>query len=157
PKYWTIEYAKPGDTVDIEQPVLFTIETKQQIVVDNSLFPNPYDMTNLVWRKDNRAFTFEYNQRAHQLYRVIEVDAATGKARAIIAETSKTFFCYSGKIFLYDLRAGYEMIWMSERDGWNHLYLMDGATGAVKNQITKGDWVVRGVIKVDEAAKQIIF
>ena len=29
---------------------------------------------------------------------------------------------------------------MSERDGWNHLYLIDGATGAVKNQITKGEW-----------------
>ena len=27
---------------------------------------------------------------------------------------------------------------MSERDGWNHLYLYDGVTGAVKNQITKG-------------------
>ena len=26
---------------------------------------------------------------------------------------------------------------MSERDGWNHLYLYDGATGAVKNQITQ--------------------
>ena len=34
---------------------------------------------------------------------------------------------------------------MSERDGWNHLYLYDGATGQVKNQITKGEWVVRGV------------
>ena len=34
---------------------------------------------------------------------------------------------------------------MSERDGWNHLYLYDGATGRVKNQITKGPWVVRGV------------
>ena len=41
---------------------------------------------------------------------------------------------------------------MSERDGWNHLYLLDGATGAVKNQITKGEWAVRAVIKVDEAA-----
>jgi hypothetical protein len=26
---------------------------------------------------------------------------------------------------------------MSERDGWNHLYLYDGVTGAVKNQITR--------------------
>ena len=34
---------------------------------------------------------------------------------------------------------------MSERDGWNHLYLIDGATGAVKNQITKGAWPVRHV------------
>jgi dipeptidyl aminopeptidase/acylaminoacyl peptidase len=156
PKYWTIEYAKPGDTVDIEQPVLFTVETKQQIVVDNSLFPNPYDMTNLVWRKDSRAFTFEYNQRGHQLYRVIEVDAGTGKPRTIIDESSKTFFCYSGKKYRYDISDGNEMIWMSERDGWNHLYLMD-KDGQVRNQITKGQWVVRGVDKIDELKRQIYF
>lgn len=46
---------------------------------------------------------------------------------------------------------------MSERDGWNHLYLFDGATGRVKNQITRGDWPVRAVVKVDEAARQIWF
>ena len=46
---------------------------------------------------------------------------------------------------------------MSERDGWNHLYLYDAATGTVKNQITKGEWVVRGVDKVDEGARQIWF
>src|SRR6185295_6333557 len=42
-------------------------------------------------------------------------------------------------------------------DGWNHLYLYDGASGRVKNQITKGDWVVRGVVKVDEERRQIWF
>ena len=46
---------------------------------------------------------------------------------------------------------------MSERDGWGHLYLYDGATGSVKNQITQGDWVVRGVQRVDEAKRQIWF
>ena len=46
---------------------------------------------------------------------------------------------------------------MSERDGWAHLYLYDGVTGRVKNQITKGKWMVRGVVRVDEAARQIIF
>ena len=33
---------------------------------------------------------------------------------------------------------GKEIIWASERDGWEHLYLYDGVTGQVKNQITKG-------------------
>lgn len=157
PRYWTIEYAKPGDTVDIEQPVLFLIETKQQIVIDSTLFPNPYDMSNLVWRKDNRAFTFEYNQRGHQVFRVIEVDAASGKARAIIDEMSRTFFCYSGKKYRYDVNDGKETVWMSERAGWNHLYLFDTETGGLKNQITKGQWVVRGVEKVDEEKRQIWF
>jgi dipeptidyl aminopeptidase/acylaminoacyl peptidase len=52
---------------------------------------------------------------------------------------------------------GREVVWMSERDGWNHLYLYDGATGRVKNQITRGEWPVRAVVKVDEEARQIWF
>jgi dipeptidyl aminopeptidase/acylaminoacyl peptidase len=46
---------------------------------------------------------------------------------------------------------------MSERDGWNHLYLYDYRNGKVKNQITKGQWVVRGVDRVDEEKRQIWF
>ncbi len=126
PNTSTMEYAKPGDALDIQQPVLFDVETKKQIDIDNGLFPNAFEMSDLAWRKDGRAFTFEYNQRGHQVYRVIEVDAATGKARAIISEEPKTFFCYSGKKYRYDVADGKEIVWMSERDGWNHLYLYDG-------------------------------
>ncbi|MBI1765870.1 MAG: DPP IV N-terminal domain-containing protein [Acidobacteria bacterium] len=166
PKHSTREYAKPGDALDIAQPVLFAVETKQQAVIENSLFPNPYSLSNPVWRKDSRAFTFEYNQRGHQLYRVIEVDAADGKARAVISEESQTFINYrpllasrtdSGKKVRYDLADGKEVIWMSERDGWAHLYLFDGVTGKIKNQITKGNWVVRAIEKVDEEKRQLWF
>jgi len=157
PKYHKMEYAKPGDALDIEQPVLFLIDVKKHVDIDNALFPNPFSISEPVWRKDSRAFTFEYNQRGHQVYRVIEVDASTGKACAIISEEAETFFSYSGKKYRYDIQDGKEMIWMSERDGWNHLYLYDGATGAVKNQITKGEWVVRRVEKVVEEARQIYF
>ena len=114
--------------------------------------PNPYELSDLVWRKDGRALTFEYNQRGHQVYRVIECERGTGAARAVLSEEPKTFFYYNqasstrdaGKKFRFDLADGRDVIWMSERDGWNHLYVIDGATGAVKNQITKGEWVVRG-------------
>ena len=159
PKTMTIEYAKPGDVLDLQQPVLFLIDEKKEIPVDNSLFGNPYELSRPgpAWRKDSRAFTFEYNQRGHQAYRVIEVDAASGRARAVIDEESKTFFCYSGKKYRHDIGDGREVIWMSERDGWNHLYLYDGVTGKVKNQITKGNWVVRGVEHVDDEKRQIWF
>ena len=157
PKYHNMEYAKPGDAIDIEKPVLFHIDTKKQINIDDNLFSNPYGMTDIIWWKDSRAFTFEYNQRGHQAYRLIEVDAANGKAREIINEKTETFFCYSGKKYRHDIQDGKEIIWMSERDGWNHLYLYDGATGTVKKQITKGQWVVRGVDKVDEDKRRIYF
>ena len=165
PEHWAAQYAKPGDQLDLEQPVLFDVRSQKQIIIDARLFPNPYDMSDPVWRKDSRAFTFEYNQRGHQAYRVIEVDADSGAARAVITEEPKTFFYYNrsaatlqaGKRYRHDLADGKEVVWMSERDGWNHLYLIDGATGAVKNQITKGAWPVRHVVKVDEDTRQLWF
>ena len=157
PKHSTLQYAKPGDVLDVEKPVLFHVDTRKQIVIEDGLFPNAYDNLPLAWRKDSRAVTFEYNQRGHQVFRVIEIDALTGKTRAIINEEPQTFFAYSGKKYRFDLADGKEVVWMSERDGWNHLYLYDGATGEVKRQITKGDWIVRSVIAVDEEKRQIWF
>jgi dienelactone hydrolase len=157
PKYSSRLYNKPGDVLDVEQPMVFELATKHQIVVDNALFPNAYDMTPLEWRKDGRAVVFEYNQRGHQVYRVIEIDPVSGKTRAVIDEQSPTFFEYSEKRFRQDIADGREVVWMSERDGWNHLYLYDGITGKVKQQITKGPWVVRHVQKVDTVARQVWF
>ena len=155
-----MEYAKPGDALDIERPVLFGVDAKSRIEIDDALFPNPYELSGVVWRKDSRAFTFEYNERGHQAYRVVEVDGATGAARAAVDERAKTFFTYSewgGKKYRRDLDDGREVVWMSERSGWNHLYLLDGTTGAVKNPITTGEWVVRSVDRVDEAKRQVWF
>ena len=156
PKTFAITYPKPGDALDIQQPVIFDGSAKKEIAIDNALFPNAFEMSEFVWRKDSRAVTFEYNQRGHQVYRVIEADAATGATRALVDEQAKTFFCYSSKKYRFDLSDGKEMVWMSERDGWNHLYLLDSA-GAAKSQITKGEWVVREVDGVDEAARRVYF
>ncbi|MGD0890492.1 MAG: DPP IV N-terminal domain-containing protein [Terracidiphilus sp.] len=165
PKHTTLHYVKPGDTLDVAVPVLFDIATKQQIEIDRSLFPNPYAISTPEWWKDGRGFTFEYNQRGHQVYSIIEVDAQTGKPRPLITEQSKTFFYYSdlgpglsaGRRYRHDINDGKEIIWASERDGWEHLYLYDGITGQVKKQITKGDWLVRNVDFVDDAKRQIYF
>ena len=158
-------YRKPGDALDIATPVLFDVAAKKEIEIDHTLFPNAYSLSAPVWWKDSRAFTFEYNQRGHQVYRVIEVDAQTGSARPLIEEQSKTFIYYNtlgpglsaGRKYRHDTNDGKEIIWASERDGWEHLYLYDGITGKVKNQITKGDWVVRNVDRVDDDARQIWF
>ncbi len=165
PKLSSNYYQKPGDVLDLDQPVLIDIEAKRATPIDNALFASPYSNGRIEWRKDNRAFTFEYNQRGHQVYRVIEVDAANGRARAVIEETSGAFIDYrrpsaglsdSGRTYRYDVADGREVIWMSERDGWSHLYLYDGATGRVKNQITKGAWAVHFVERVDEEKRQIL-
>ena len=71
----------------------------------------------------------------------------------------RSLITFKYKTFARYLTNTDEFIWMSERDGWNHLYLYDAKTGTVKNQITKGEWVVVGVEAdgVDTAKRQITF
>ena len=157
PKLQSRDYLKPGDQLPFKSPQLFVVASKKQISVPADLFQEQYDLSGIEWKDDSSAFTFEYNQRGHQVYRVLEVNATTGKVKAIIEETSPTFIAYSGKRYRYDIKKSNEIIWASERDGWNHLYLYDAATGKVKNQITKGNWPLREVLKVDEEKKQIYF
>ena len=167
PRYETSNlYRKPGDLLDFNQPVLFDVTARKQTVVSNALFPNAYQISRPVWRKDSRAYTFEYNQRGHMAYKVLEVDGTTGAVRAVVDEQTKSFFAYrpanpglsdTGKNWRFDLDDGKEVLWMSERDGWNHIYLYDGVTAKVKNQVTKGEWVVKAVDSVDVVNRQIYF
>ena len=47
---------------------------------------------------------------------------------------------------------------MSERDNWNHLYMyVDRTTAQPIRQITKGEWYVRDILRVDETNQLIYF
>jgi dipeptidyl aminopeptidase/acylaminoacyl peptidase len=151
------DYVKPGDALPIKTPVLLDLEKGISYAVESAMIPEQFSISRIAWREDSRAFTFEYNERGHQKYSVIEVDAVQPKARVLINETSKTFIDYSGKNYRKDIADGKEIIWSSERDGWRHLYLIDGKSGNVINQITKGNWVVRNVVYVDEEKRKIFF
>jgi dipeptidyl aminopeptidase/acylaminoacyl peptidase len=151
-----IHYDKPGDVLTIQVPVLFDVEKGKQIPLATSLYENQFNLRMTGWRSDSRAFTFEFNQRGHQRYIVGEVEASDGTIRHLVDEQCKTFIYYD-RLFRYDLNDGREMLWISERDGWRHLYMIDCASGNVKNQITKGEWVVRNVEYVDESGKMIYF
>ena len=160
PRLKTHDYLKPGDRIAQARPVVFEIEGGRPRIftVNDEQIPNPWSIENLRWSADSQRLTFQYNQRGHQVFRLMEINAADdGKVRTVVDETSPTFIDYTNKIFVHPLDATRELIWMSERDGWNHLYLYDDAAGTVKNQITKGPWVVRRVLHVDDAARQVWF
>jgi dipeptidyl aminopeptidase/acylaminoacyl peptidase len=154
PKLHELNYPKPGDPVRMNQPHLFTIETGE-VRLDRKRFATPWQLSNIRWFEDSSRFCFYYNARGHQAARVISV-SRDGEVTTAVDDTAKTFVDYSQKTFLHWLSDD-ELIWASERDGWNHLYLIDPRTGKVKNQITKGKWLVRGIDWVDANNRQIGF
>ena len=149
-------YAKPGDVLPVYLPVLFDVEARKQMALNVTPYENQFYLNLTGWREDSRAFTFEFNQRGHQRYVIGEVSAADGSIRHLVDEQTKTFIYYYNN-YRYDLDDGKELLWISERDGWRHLYLIDGTSGQVKQQVTKGEWVVRQVDYVDETNRVVYF
>jgi dipeptidyl-peptidase-4 len=156
PKLRTLNYPKPGDRIDHPRVELFAVKEARQIPVKDDLFANPWSIEDIRWSADSSRFTFVCNQRGHQALRIISVDAGTAIARAVVDEHSNTFIDYSGKYFC-QWTSDDELIWMSERDGWNHLWLLDAQSGKVKDQITRGNWVVQNVLEVNTDRRQILF
>lgn len=157
PKLHSNRYLKPGDQIAQTKPHLFDIVGKKEVPLDETLFANPWNIGSYRWEKDSSRFTFYYNQRGHDVVRIVAIDAESGAVTALIDDPSQTFVNYSNYNHRSLLESTNEMIWMSERDGWNHLYLFDFGSGKLKNQITKGPWIVRKVDQVDTAKRQIWF
>lgn len=159
PKTKVIDYIKPGDPLPKPQ-LIITQADGQKVRVPRNLYENPFTIEGhieVTWSPDSSEFYFDYNQRGHQLYRILAANAKTGAVRVVVEETSKTFIHYSGKSWRHWLHNSGELIWMSERDGWCHLWLYDIKTGQLKHQITNGQWPVREVLHVDESKQELWF
>jgi dipeptidyl-peptidase-4 len=80
------------------------------------------------------------------------VDAATGASRVLLTEREATWVSLHDS--LKPLADGRRFLWASERSGFRHLYLWNGARLA---PITRGDWPVDEILAVDEERGVILF
>ena len=156
PKTEEYDYPKPGDALPIRRPVAFLIDEGKAIEYKVPDVEAQFSLDNIKWDKESRYFTFNFNKRGHQQYVIYAGDISTGKVRPVVDEKSKTFVYYNA-LYQHWFENGKELLWISERDGWRHIYLYDVFTGMVKKQLTKGEWVVKSVVNVDEKKRTLIF
>lgn len=161
-KLKTRPYALPGDKFSKYELNIFDVAGRKQTKPSVDWFEHEWERPQIHRAKDGRHFYFTQEDRGHQRLRVIEVENATGTVRNIVDEKSETFIWTThieklGLKLVNWLTNTDEMIYVSERDGWRHLYLVDAKLGGIKNQITKGNWVVRGIDRIDEEKRQVWF
>ena len=155
PRLTTQQYLKPGDKLPKQRLRILDVDSAKVTPVDDALYTNPFGLDNERWLSNDQ-FAFRYNQRGHQVMRYVGVDAKSGMVKTIISEEAKTFIDWNYKSYFNVLPDNKHAIWMSERSGWCHLYMYDLTTGE-SSPITKGDWVVRRILKVDDINKQVWF
>lgn len=156
PALRSFNYLKPGDRIARPRPRLFDVKQRARIEIPEDLYATPWSIGRFAWSVDGKRFLFHYNERGHQVVRLIELEPRKRTARALIEDKSDTFVDYSQKTWLHAVPESADWLWMSERSGWNHLYRIDGKTGAA-TPVTQGDWVVRRVLDVDDEQQQLLF
>lgn len=157
PKTKTIRYDKPGDKLDKPIPRLFDLQSGKVVPIDNALFDNPWSIDRIKWDTNGSRLTFFYNQRGHQVLRLIAIDPNTGAVSSLIEEASATYIDYAAKAYREWVLDDKEILWGSERDGWYHLYRYSSDDGELLNQVTSGEWVVRSIERIDQETRQIWF
>lgn len=165
PVLYSYKFATPGDPAVPEyHPVI--IDTNTRIVTPVQYRPQPEvslmdtDQNVLEWWDKTGNITYLlYVERGEKTLRLLSADVQTGTVREIKNETGLTYIEsnleYGAAPNVYVLQNG-DVIWFSEQDGWGHLYRYD-ANGTLKKQITKGPWVVRKILAVDEKNGHIYF
>ena len=153
----TYPYALPGDSIVPRFDIyMFDVAAHKSVKLNRP--PQSAGNTSCCWLttdsviKDMRwdaqsdHLFMTYGTRGFKQLELLEVDATTGNARTVLQEKSKTFVemnLGSGGIPNWrPVNHDREVVWFSERDGWAHLYLVNGQTGAVERQLTSGTWTV---------------
>ena len=158
-------YAKAGGEMPQVELHIVDILSKQPVRVDvgsdrgMQIFP-------IAWRPDGSELLFMRVDREFKRLDVMAADPTTGKSRVVMTETQKTFIqalpwnfrngIEEHKILLTLLDDGKRFIWMSERDGWSHLYLYS-VDGTLIRQLTTGNFPVVQVIAADSTSGWIYF
>ncbi|TXJ23141.1 MAG: S9 family peptidase [Chitinophagaceae bacterium] len=163
------KYPLPGDKdiimihrviVDVDQPKVVRLQVEpdphRASLSDDISSSGTFD--DVDWKADGTELAFLSTSRDHKIEKMRIADAATGAVREVFEERVATQYeSGQGAINWRYLAASNEFIWYSERDNWGHLYLYDAKTGQLKNQITKGDFVVTRMLDIDEKKRKIRF
>jgi dipeptidyl aminopeptidase/acylaminoacyl peptidase len=163
------KYPLPGDKeIATIQRVIIEVAKPKVIVLKVPTDPHRASLSDDVsssgtfddvdWNMDASQLAFLSTSRNHKEEKMRIADAATGEVREVFSETVATQYeSGQGSINWRYLDRSKEIIWYSERDNWGHLYLYNSETGKLKNQITKGNFVVTRLLKVDEKKRLIYF
>ncbi len=126
-----------------------------------SPYLTPIEFEWVWWSNDSEKVYFLRESRGSKELSLCVANAMTGITDILITEKFNTYIEPSQLIpwthQVKILEDSKEIIWLSERSGYAHLYLYDYDSGHLKNAITQGEWCVREVHFYDSKNKWLYF
>ncbi|MBQ0019260.1 MAG: DPP IV N-terminal domain-containing protein [Bacteroidales bacterium] len=152
---YTDHYPMAGETSHQVKVGIYNVNTKKTVWLDLEGAPDDYH-TNISWAPDGKTiYVFELNRDQNDM-RLVAYSAETGKSLHTVLQECDPKYVepMNGLEFLpWDAS---KAVMQSQRDGYNHLYLLDLKTDKL-TQITKGNWVVQEFVGFNTKDKTLIY
>jgi dipeptidyl-peptidase 4 len=157
PKAYNVVYPLPGEVLPKAAPIIFDVRAGTRIDVKTPGIDIAFQGgPSFEWFPDSKRFHYEAETRGWKEVELREVDASTGEQKVLVKESAEKYVD-PGETWFRFLNNDSEILMSSERDGWNHLYLYNAKTGTLEKQLTKGEWVVRQIVAIDDKNHRVYF
>ena len=152
---YSCHYPMAGEKSHVVKVGVFNTETKQNVWLNLVGEQDDYH-TNISWAPDSKSiYVFELNRDQNHM-RLVQYDAATGAVMRTVLEEKHDKYVEPMHPLAFLPWDDSKAIMQSQRDGYNHLYVLDLKTCELK-QVTSGRWVVQDFVGFNTIARRLIF
>ncbi len=148
-------YPLAGEMVPDVKVFIYDVINNLFVAVDAGVNPDQY-ITGIRWAPDNKWLLVQRLTRDQKRLDILKADVETGKTTVLFSESAPDNYLkiYPENIQFID--SGRHFLWLSEKDGYTHLYKVSTDAGAMES-ITTGKWEVSRVESIDDEKKEIFY
>ncbi|MCA8943103.1 MAG: S9 family peptidase [Planctomycetes bacterium] len=146
-------YPKAGDPNPVASFHIANLANRSVTPVDLSSYPQDLLVVRVGWNPSGDRAVVQIQDRIQTWLELCYADPATGKLERLIREESPTWVDVHGQP---QWLADGSFLWWSDRTGYRHLYHY-GADGKLIAQVTRGNFPVREILRLDEASGLVWF
>ncbi len=132
-------HPKPGTANPRVRAGVVQLDDAETTWVDLGSYPYEY-VARVKWLPDSKRLAVQTLNRPQTELDIFFADAETGRTSHVMRETNEGWVNVHDDLWFLD--DGEHFVWLSERDGYAHLYMFD-MDGELAHQITQGDWALR--------------
>ncbi|TAF32486.1 MAG: S9 family peptidase [Cytophagales bacterium] len=152
PKDYKFKYPKAGERNATVKVAVFHLSNSQNVEIQLRTDSELY-LPRVQWTNDSNLLSVKEMNRLQNTLTIYHANATTGVTTEVLKEEEKAYIDLDYTDDLYYLKDGQHFLCMSERSGYNHLYLHD-MNGKLVRAITTGNWEVTELLGINENLKQ---
>lgn len=152
PSEHRFKYPKAGEDNSVVDVFIYDLNSQKSTKLNTGSENDQY-IPRFYWLPNSNTLTVLIMNRLQNHYELVQYNHDGFDKRSVYKEDNKYWIDVPEIFFTSD---GKQMILNSEKDGYNHIYIVETSDGT-STQLTKGEWDIESIIGVDENNKKIYF